>query len=521
MYKLLIVCSDTKYLERLLLSINWGFHKFGEIKTASNGIDGYEIFKKFTPDLIITEFLMPVSSGIEMITKIREIDKNVSVIFTSFNEHHDFTRIAFELSADAYILKTATVEEVENTIIRVRKSIDSKKATLLRDNEIEALLKLAQNSTLYRILYADDYRPSDKVLELFCMSFFKYTCIVKCIIQYEYQNTDIPLEFKDVVRNIFSPILSDFLVEPPSNLIILLETDEGTESIFKKNVKDCCRKLIDYANKHNWNTVMIGISNIYSSLQDAKKMLTEAELSFSSANELNKNNIYFFSGDIGEKNIEFLILKEDLAFLLKNFNSVNLDKFFIKHFPNTLLSHQNNSKALCVSIVTLLQLYFYENNWDFDALFDEPKLIWNKLNNFDSIVNVKQWLKNILLLCDSFINEQASNSSNSIVIRIKDFINNNYDKINNIDSIVSELYISAGYAKTLFKKNTGQSILDYLTEVRIKKAKQLLKDPFTKVYEVSEMVGYKSKTHFSNVFKKETGMNPKDFQKIASVNKAE
>ena len=61
-------------------------------------------------------------------------------------------------------------------------------------------------------------------------------------------------------------------------------------------------------------------------------------------------------------------------------------------------------------------------------------------------------------------------------------------------------------------KYTGKTISDYVIEKRMEEAKKLLSDPYVKVYEVAEKVGYKSKAHFSEIFKKSTGMTPKEFR---------
>ena len=55
-------------------------------------------------------------------------------------------------------------------------------------------------------------------------------------------------------------------------------------------------------------------------------------------------------------------------------------------------------------------------------------------------------------------------------------------------------------------------MFDYLFEKRMEQAKQLLSDPYRKVYEVADMVGYKSKAYFSEAFRRYTGLTPRDYQ---------
>ncbi|MEK3720323.1 response regulator transcription factor [Paenibacillus sp. FSL H8-0034] len=75
--------------------------------------------------------------------------------------------------------------------------------------------------------------------------------------------------------------------------------------------------------------------------------------------------------------------------------------------------------------------------------------------------------------------------------------------------------LSANYFGSLFKKATGDSFLQYLTEIRINRAKSLLQQPFAKVYEIGLIVGFEDYSHFSKIFKKQTGFSPTAYRKSA------
>ena len=94
-------------------------------------------------------------------------------------------------------------------------------------------------------------------------------------------------------------------------------------------------------------------------------------------------------------------------------------------------------------------------------------------------------------------------------------IENSYRNFD-MDSICNQLQLSRDYLFRLYKKETGRSLMDYLLDARIQKAKELLMQPGKyKVYEICELVGYSDYAYFSKVFKKQTGMTPKHFQKYA------
>lgn len=94
---------------------------------------------------------------------------------------------------------------------------------------------------------------------------------------------------------------------------------------------------------------------------------------------------------------------------------------------------------------------------------------------------------------------------------MKYVVENNY--ANNISlAAVSELIgLTPPYLSALFKERTGQTFTEYLVSVRIRKAKELLRTGSFKIYEVAEQVGYADVRYFGEIFKKKTGLTPKEF----------
>jgi|GEM_PF-6942456 len=98
------------------------------------------------------------------------------------------------------------------------------------------------------------------------------------------------------------------------------------------------------------------------------------------------------------------------------------------------------------------------------------------------------------------------------------YINRNYAEDISVNELGGHFDISGDYLRHLFKKQTGQGLLDYITSVRIKKAKQLLREERYRVVDVARITGFRTPQYFSQVFKKMTGINPTDF---ADLNNAD
>ena len=106
-----------------------------------------------------------------------------------------------------------------------------------------------------------------------------------------------------------------------------------------------------------------------------------------------------------------------------------------------------------------------------------------------------------------------SGDKSGYVIEAMDYIENNYYDFDlSVDSVAEKLDISCSHLSRIFKKETNCTVLSYITQYRIQKAKLLLSDHRNKVYEVSNLVGYRDNTYFSSIFKKTTGISPSEYQ---------
>ncbi|WP_051654254.1 EAL domain-containing protein [Persephonella sp. KM09-Lau-8] len=122
--KVLYVEDDPRVRETTLLLLKEFFHK---ILTASNGNEGLKIYQKEKPDLIITDINMPVMSGLEMVSKIREKDKDIPIIVLTAHSETDYLIQSIKLGVDGYILKPIDLNQFLEVIKKVLEKITLKK----------------------------------------------------------------------------------------------------------------------------------------------------------------------------------------------------------------------------------------------------------------------------------------------------------------------------------------------------------------------------------------------------------
>ncbi|GGD60689.1 response regulator transcription factor [Paenibacillus nasutitermitis] len=101
-----------------------------------------------------------------------------------------------------------------------------------------------------------------------------------------------------------------------------------------------------------------------------------------------------------------------------------------------------------------------------------------------------------------------------VISEIKQYVTENFDRNISLADLSNRFFINLHYLSQLFKEKTGQTYLEYLTQVRISRSKDLLASSDLKIYEICKRVGYSDSAHFSKVFEKAVGCKPSDFRKM-------
>ena len=176
--------------------------------------------------------------------------------------------------------------------------------------------------------------------------------------------------------------------------------------------------------------------------------------------------------------------------------------------------NKNSLKNLCYSILTCTQLILIDLNVRFEDVFGKGELIWDKLVRFETIVDAKQWLINILTEIIRYINNRNNNQINKIVESVKLICEKNYNTSITIKAIADQMFYNPNYLNNIFKQETGETILEYITKLRIEKAKLLLRQSGLKIYEIAQEVGYSHESYFRNLFKQHVAIGPKEYREI-------
>lgn len=151
---------------------------------------------------------------------------------------------------------------------------------------------------------------------------------------------------------------------------------------------------------------------------------------------------------------------------------------------------------------------------EFLARFGDADSIMMKINGIKPMTD---FLNELLLQCVEWRVRYHSDSHSSSVERAKEYISLNYSNDTlSLGTVAAHVSLSATYFSSLFRREAGMTFVEYLNQIRIEHAKELLCCTLMQVSEIAYATGYTDYRYFSQVFKRYTGHTPRDFQKANS-----
>lgn len=176
----------------------------------------------------------------------------------------------------------------------------------------------------------------------------------------------------------------------------------------------------------------------------------------------------------------------------------------------------DNAKVLYQQLITTGIQYLTEKGENAETLecADTIKAILGRQDVFTNIENSKkfffEFFNEIMFICSS----ASMQKSVDLVERIRNYVNERYSRDLCLEQIADDLMVSVKYVSRVFKQKMGVNLTDYIYDVRVNKAKELLKTTDMKISEISSQVGIESRTTFLRVFKKRTGVSPNEYRNL-------
>ena len=139
---------------------------------------------------------------------------------------------------------------------------------------------------------------------------------------------------------------------------------------------------------------------------------------------------------------------------------------------------------------------------------------YEKIGRLEEMGSLELWLNNYFRWVMDYAAHQNDRRQADMMSRAKRFIMDNYSNPElTLGSVAGYVGLNEKYFSSRFTKEEGMTFSNYLTEVRIRKARELMEQTDLKIYEISQSVGYNSVEHFTRVFKKTCQVSPGAYRK--------
>lgn len=517
MRNVLIVDDDTIVRITLRSLISWeemGYHIAGD---AIHGQQALEYIKNNPVDLVITDMKMPVMDGIGLLEELNRLRSMPAVLVLSGYDDFNLVRDAFRLGACDYILKAGLTEEILASMLKRMEAEVFENHRRETGGEKNPALKIPDSVLLgdmamgKRSLDESFFQQEYLVIQFEIEDFHKASARFGG--DFEEELIKPMLELAGQIPRVASRCILGAVA--PSRYVMLYRITDPEQ--YRENAVSACMQLCNVW-KHFMNlSVSAGISGPGKGAGDFLKRFEEAgewlRLKYLKGKAKicgpwEKDAVSFEevrqTGQDYERLLKGLMVGDELAV------SEEKKRLFVALYKMEL----NAAKKVCLRLICSMAWQLSDNHDDISALFAEEVNYYEKIGRLDEMRSLELWLNNYFRWIMDYNAHHADRKQADMMIRAKRFIMDNYANPElTLGSVAGFIGLNEKYFSTRFTKEEGLTFINYLTGVRIRKARELMETTDLKIYEISQSVGYNSVEHFTRVFKKLCGVSPGGYRK--------
>jgi two-component system, response regulator YesN len=520
-----LVAEDEMFVRiGLINAINWERYGMQVVGDVADGKEAWEFYQREKPDLVITDLKMPAMDGLQLIERIRVVDKAIPVIILTCVEEFSMVHKALRLGVTDYIMKlTMSPEDMETVLEKVGKELGprlhapvsgptgnkSSVSTLIRDY---LFLQLYSVSELERLIGQVNPSFTGRRLLLLAAEVDHYERLME--------------RFKDekgeLVRKSLINVLQEVLNNHKRGLVI---DEDARRYLF----------VFPYDDNAAYNGILQSVTGIASQIQKVMGTYFDVTVTFGvssvrdgyrhlaaqyrEAKDCLAYKYVLGTGRLIASNAVSESVAVDRARVLFDRLLEAIDDFPL-YVPRKKMrekvQHVLEAGNACVPAEVqqlLLQLI------QLPVLFCQPeepgagKVVSRFLGRLERCETLEESLHAFISHMNEILRLIAARKPYSKEVQeLIAYIDTQYVRDITVGELASIIHLSPNYISSLFKKETGLGIIDYLNQVRVEMAGELLMDTPLKSYEIAEKVGFSDHSYFSRVFKRWKGCTPREYR---------
>lgn len=527
MNKVLIVEDEWFTRDSLINAIDWKSADCEVVADAEDGIQALELIKLHTPDIVVSDIKMDGMDGLELCELISKYHPNTRVILVTGYSEFEYAQQALKQGVKDFILKPTDPEELLSAVKRITGELENSRK---RQEEYQRLQTVVEENIPFLqerfLLELVNGKPFDeKELSqrqaFLNMDFSSFSLITMEIDNYEEfiekyderQRQVMKLMVRDIGLDVIRRYGPGNFIEKETNLFIVFVQSPNLTEL----TEELQQRISDVAEI----SVSLGVSNPCGSVETLSGAYHQALDALRQKFYVGRQCIIYYKDlKIGD-GLQSMIRPGETDGLVENLMEhvkagnregalADLDRLFVS-LLELKPEKSDYIKNIAFEIVILLQRLLLDMDEKPSDVFTDA-IFLSGISNCKVLKDIKNHLANSVGKAADLIHARNKKLSQSVVRKIIEYLNRNFDKDISLDDLGNIAYMNPKYVCRLIKKETGSNFSDILLEIRVEKAKELLRQPDLKTYEIAAKIGIEDSRYFSKVFKKYAGMTPTEYR---------
>lgn len=517
-------------------SIDWEKEGYIFCGEASDGELAYPMIIKEKPDILITDIRMPFMDGLELCKLVKKELPNIKILILSGYDEFDYAKEAIRLGVTEYLLKPISSGKLLEALNGVSESIRREKEDKdlvrkymeeMRENTEHEKQKFFEQMIAGNLSMADALETGEKYemnlsARMYNLLLFRFT-----LGEENRKSGELLGEAEYAIEKLTERL--EYVFEFQRGVegwAFLLMADN--EEQMSERVKELSKDLEEIMKNYSTIAYFGGIGQPVARLRELEESFREAERALAARFTMELNQIISVEDIRMAQNVDTLDDIEITSFGEIEKTRTMLEKFLnngaedeIDEFVDVYINElsEENLKSVLMRQYIIMDAYIVMMSFceKFEGIEGEMQAQSEELKNSMKTIQTLEEIKNyIRMLLKKIIGvrDTISGRRYSDIIEIaKDQIRKTYmsDEIS-LNTIAAEVGMSPSYFSSIFSKEMGKTFVEYLTEIRMDRAKELLMCSSMKTSEIGYEVGYKDSHYFSYIFKKTQNCTPKEFR---------
>lgn len=513
-------------------SINWEQEGYEFVGEASGGELAYPMILKEKPDILITDIRMPFMDGLELSRLVKKELPDIKILILSGYDEFEYAKKAIKIGVTEYLLKPISAAKLTEVLNAVAE-------TIRQENEEKNLLE-----TYFAEMRENTERDKMRLFEKLLMGDLSMGEILEAGERFGMNlgASCYKIVLFKILANLENHVYAEQMVDACSSVEQAASMMEGVY-VFQRGVEGWAFLLTAQDEKSMEESAKIlyqnlkqamknytqleyfgGIGSTVPRIRSLKQSFREADRAFAARFVEEANQI------ISQKEFEKSQMEEGLKMqgvvqigksreMLQKFLS-NGTREEVKAFSDAYISRieEENIRSTMVRQyvvidVCIVILSFCERISSANRLQEEAEELQKMMQKIHSLSEIKKYVVRLLNEAIELRDAESGRRYSDLIAAAKKEIENHYmtEEIS-LNTVAISVGMSPSYFSSIFSKEAGKTFVEYLTEVRIEKAKEFLMCSSMKTSEIGYEVGYKDPHYFSYIFKKVQGCSPKEYR---------